>query len=505
MTTSPTTFAVSLRQAASVGVLAAAVSLAFLGSRGLYETTEGRYAECAREMLETGNYMEPTLGYRPHWTKPPLTYWAIAGGMRLLGVNAWGARAFGAVAFVLTALLVSLIGRQLFDTATGWLAGVIYATSAFPVFGAWTVSTDTLLTLWETLAVAAYLAAWHATDARARRIRLLGMWIAFGLGFATKGPPALLPLAALAVWQRGDPARPSLWRWPGIVAFLLVGLSWYVLVSVRHHGLLGYFVGTEVMDRVAAGNVHNKGWYKGLTLLLPVLLLGNGVWLFPAARITWKARASLRIATLRAWLHTTPGASFALLWVAIPFAVFALSRSKLPLYVLPLCVPVTLLLARLLTAQGFHTPRAVGWWAAAAAGSLIAAKALAAQVGSEADMRPVAELCHRVAPPKARFVLVQKSKCHGLQFYLNGNLERITLTGTEPWANGRLRDLVADIASPTDRPRVLIVPSGLETVLATALGKDAAALHAAHANGFAVLPPQASPTPKMTPIAESLP
>ncbi|MCK4510708.1 glycosyltransferase, partial [bacterium] len=70
-------------------VLAALLAFAFQGSRGLYETTEGRYAESAREMLETGDWLVPRLDYEPHWTKPPLTYWALAGGMALLGENEW--------------------------------------------------------------------------------------------------------------------------------------------------------------------------------------------------------------------------------------------------------------------------------------------------------------------------------------------------------------------------------------------------------------------------------
>jgi 4-amino-4-deoxy-L-arabinose transferase-like glycosyltransferase len=56
------------------------ITSVFQGSRGLYETTEGRYAECGREMLIAGKYLEPTLDFKPHWTKPPMTYWAIAGG-----------------------------------------------------------------------------------------------------------------------------------------------------------------------------------------------------------------------------------------------------------------------------------------------------------------------------------------------------------------------------------------------------------------------------------------
>lgn len=49
---------------------ASAAAAAFHGARGLYETTEGRYAECAREMAQAGTWLEPVLNGHPHWTKP---------------------------------------------------------------------------------------------------------------------------------------------------------------------------------------------------------------------------------------------------------------------------------------------------------------------------------------------------------------------------------------------------------------------------------------------------
>ncbi|KPK99456.1 MAG: hypothetical protein AMK75_06425, partial [Planctomycetes bacterium SM23_65] len=83
-------------------VLAVVLAFGFLGTRGLYETTEGRYAEAAREMIETGDWLVPRLDYEPHWAKPPLTYWALAGGMMLLGENEWGVRLAPALAYLVT-------------------------------------------------------------------------------------------------------------------------------------------------------------------------------------------------------------------------------------------------------------------------------------------------------------------------------------------------------------------------------------------------------------------
>ena len=80
-----------------------AVCAAFMGNmnRGLMETTEGRYAECAREMVETGNYLEPTLNYAPHWTKPPMAYWSMAAGIKILGNTEAGVRLASGLAFLI--------------------------------------------------------------------------------------------------------------------------------------------------------------------------------------------------------------------------------------------------------------------------------------------------------------------------------------------------------------------------------------------------------------------
>ncbi|NLF56030.1 MAG: hypothetical protein GX580_00150, partial [Candidatus Hydrogenedens sp.] len=61
-------------------LLAVVLGFAFQGSRGLYESTEGRYTECARQSMAAGSLLEPVLNGEHHWTKPPLTYIVIAAG-----------------------------------------------------------------------------------------------------------------------------------------------------------------------------------------------------------------------------------------------------------------------------------------------------------------------------------------------------------------------------------------------------------------------------------------
>jgi hypothetical protein len=80
---------------AALGALALLLvfALAFLGSRGLYSPDEGRYTGVALEMLRLGDWLHPHLHpEQPHYTKPPLTYWAIASSVGVLGENEWAAR-----------------------------------------------------------------------------------------------------------------------------------------------------------------------------------------------------------------------------------------------------------------------------------------------------------------------------------------------------------------------------------------------------------------------------
>ena len=74
-------------------VVVVAVRLATLPAYPLLDPTESRYAEIARMMLETGNWLVPQVDYGvPFWGKPPLSMWLSAAAMAVLGVNEFAAR-----------------------------------------------------------------------------------------------------------------------------------------------------------------------------------------------------------------------------------------------------------------------------------------------------------------------------------------------------------------------------------------------------------------------------
>jgi 4-amino-4-deoxy-L-arabinose transferase-like glycosyltransferase len=434
-------------------VLAVALAFGFQGSRGLYETTEGRYAEAAREMIETGDWLVPTLDYEPHWSKPPLTYWALAGGMLLLGENEWGVRLAPAVAYLLVAWAVFGLGSSMWDRRTALAAALVYATAPLAVLAATSVSTDPLLAAWEALAALAYWRALASRGARSPRSWIVLFWLFVGLGFLTKGPPALLTLLAVLVYHgwRSATGRPSpaLASPTGLLVFAVVGLSWYVAVALREEGLLGRLLREEVVDRVASSRFRrNPEWHHALSVLVLPFVLGLGAWLglVPPVWRAWRER----IGGSPWWreLARREALLFCAIWIAAPLLVLSFSKSRLPLYVLPFLPAAALILGRGIAVAGSagrlrSAPVAV---AVCSAVVLLAVKGIAGGIEVESDIRPVYEHLRRVAGESPSVYAYELRDEYGLMFYLDGRLVRVSGGPGEPWAAVDRNRLVVSLA-----------------------------------------------------------
>jgi 4-amino-4-deoxy-L-arabinose transferase-like glycosyltransferase len=412
----------------ALAALLALVAFAFQGTRGIWEPDEGRYTAVGLNMLESGDWLVPTLdGEHPHLTKPPITYWAIAAGIALLGHDEWGARLPGALAFVGTGLLVFGLGRRL-CAAKPWLPAVVWSLSLGPVIAANIVSTDALLMFFETAAMFAFVEAW-SRDGAGRQRWVLAMWVAWGLAFMTKGPPGMLPLLAmvafLAVHDRAG--LRGLFRPAGLAAFALVAFTWFGIIVYQQPDRLGYFLGYEVYDRVFTG-VHrrNSEWYGGFEIYLPVLLVGALPWWAFALAACGGPRAAWR--RLRERVGSRDRSLLLLLyWFLVPLAVFFLARSRLQLYILPLFVPLALLLARPLASWGWLDDRRTAWVAGVTAALLLAAKGTLAYWPANRDARAMASAIRQATDlaQVEELAFVGMRPFYGLRLYLDTKIESV--------------------------------------------------------------------------------
>ncbi|WP_052949705.1 ArnT family glycosyltransferase [Dyella japonica] len=408
------------------------LGFAFQGSRGLWSPDEGRYVGVALQMMDSGNYLAPA--YSPaslNFSKPPLTYWVIAASLHLFGRNTWAARMPYALAYLATLALLFAMGKRT-SPSKPWLPSLVYATSLFTFFSANIISTDVLLTLTEGLAVFGFiLHTWPQGDGERRR-GLIVMWLGFGLAFLTKGPPGLLPLLsviAFAATCGGARAVVRLLHPAGLVIFLLVGFTWYAVVILRYPGLLHYFLHQEVYGRIfTAMHKRHAGAFGWAVAFLPVLVLGTIPWWRGLAR---SVRDMLKPATWTQWRNERSIQLFLVLWFALPFVIFCLAQSRLPLYLLPLFLPLALFTAsRMERTFDVGSPRTIGllatWLVLLLATKAVAAygfktgvdnrhaaKQIAATMGA-ADYRALVFL-----EEATDTYAVEEQTLWGLRFYLN--------------------------------------------------------------------------------------
>jgi 4-amino-4-deoxy-L-arabinose transferase-like glycosyltransferase len=433
-----------------IAVLAVVLALLFVGSRGIWDPDEGRYTNVALHMLDSGDWIDPHRSSEvSHWTKPPLTYWAIASSVAVFGHNAGAARLPSALAYLLCVWLAWRIARLL-APGSERQAALLYATMLLPFGAAQMITTDYVLAACETLAMWGFVEARFGEDARHSRPAppwLALMWIGFGLAFLAKGPPGLLPLLAIVTFDLLTPGRvrPRLLQWWSLPLFALVAAPWYAAVMLRNPGLFDYFIGNEVVDRFATNDFARHGeWYGWIAIYLPTLLVGTLPW--TPALLRW---ARTLPASLRSWRQPSnrAGDGTALLltlWLLLPLLVFCVSRSRLPLYILPLFMPLALLAARQRLAEGKALPR---WrWLLLWAGCLLALKFAASMWPTHKDARAWAEAIRARAPgPISQIEIVEDMARYGLHLHLHAEVEKLSLRAQpQPRFNPEYDEDIAD-------------------------------------------------------------
>ncbi|MYN47724.1 phospholipid carrier-dependent glycosyltransferase [Pseudoduganella sp. FT93W] len=106
-------------------------SIWVLDIRSLVPPDEGRYAEMAREMFVTGDWITTCLNGIKYFEKPPLHMWMSAVAYALFGIGEWQARLWNGVCGIMGVLLVGYTGRKLFGGQVGFYAASILASMLF--------------------------------------------------------------------------------------------------------------------------------------------------------------------------------------------------------------------------------------------------------------------------------------------------------------------------------------------------------------------------------------
>lgn len=345
------------------------IFLFLLGTRGLNEPDEGRYAEIGREMVETGDWLVPRIWYVPHLEKPPLTYWLTGAAIAAFGINEWAIRLPFALAGLSGVWAVYLLGRSLGGRRVGQWAALILSCSLLYFAIARMVMTDMLLLQFVCWAIYFGWRAWRCLDepnpeevdegqedadftpaqlARGRMAKhsflwQLAAWVMCAGGFLAKGP-LVFPLVAFALApllfrNHTDRRRLSIVAIgvvPGLTLWATLALPWFLFLFERVPGSFEYMVGNQVGHALDAAAKNRGG---PIYFFVPILVFGFLPW---TILLGWLWRrdhwSALPPAQKDGWLMLS-------CWAVFTFVLFSLNSAKLPHYILPMMPALALLVA----------------------------------------------------------------------------------------------------------------------------------------------------------------
>jgi 4-amino-4-deoxy-L-arabinose transferase-like glycosyltransferase len=327
--------------------LALPLLLVRLGAKDVWEASEGRPLESAREMRAHGDWLVQYTNGQVDLTKPPVYAWLTGLAFAALGDSEFAGRLPSVLASLGCLGAAYVLGRRRGGPRAGFLAGLLLLTTAKFLWQARLAELETLLALGVLWAYVAFDAAIEL-DPGARRTRLFAaFWAAAGFAFAVKGPVALLLVlpgaVAGATWSgRGRALRSSAFL-ATLPIWAVVALSWYAAVVGRDRAALDTFLSFARGDNV--GHLRDPSYYL---LNYPLYALPGLFAVVPGLGLPWsrpldaESRRRVRL----------PWAAF-----AATFVLQAALHAKQTHYLIPTVFPMGCVLGGVWLDRWLASPR----------------------------------------------------------------------------------------------------------------------------------------------------
>lgn len=171
-------------------ITGALVYIPYLGMVNLFDWDEINFAESAREMIVSGDYLNVQINFMSFWEKPPLFIWFQVLSMKIFGINEFAARFPNALCGIITLLILFRTGKQLYDASFGWTWVITYLGSVLPFFYFKSGIIDPWFNLFIFLGIIYFIKYLRNLSRRTAALMLSAFFI--GLAIMTKGPVALL-------------------------------------------------------------------------------------------------------------------------------------------------------------------------------------------------------------------------------------------------------------------------------------------------------------------------
>jgi 4-amino-4-deoxy-L-arabinose transferase-like glycosyltransferase len=306
----------------------------------LMDKTEARYAEIARIMAETGNWVTPQIDYGiPFWAKPPLSTWLSAISIKILGVNEFAVRFPSFIISILLLLLMKPIAKRLKISLI--IPAVILFTIPEFLLHVGVVSTDMSLLLSLSCIMIAFWEGFHEGKTYWKYL----FFAAIGVGLLAKGPIVIVltgpPIFVWALLFKNLKRIFTNFPWiKGTLVVLLIAVPWYYLAEKRTPGFIDYFIVGEHFKRFFDSTW--KGDKYGFPKMQPLGI----IWVFLLGlSVPWIIFLINKVIKLKKTFFKNSWLTYLFFWIIWTPIFFTTSKSLIHTYILPTSVPLALFVA----------------------------------------------------------------------------------------------------------------------------------------------------------------
>lgn len=316
-------------------LLTALVYLFTLGGYSLIDPDEGRYAEVAREMVETGDYITPHLNYVKFFDKPALPYWLTSISFHLFGINEFATRLSPALLALLGMFYLYKLASIIYNKRAGLITSLIIGTSLLYFLISHITITDMPLAFFITLSLSGFYIGYIE---RSRDYLLF--YCGMALALLSKGLIGIIFPCGIIFWWSIFTKKWEIYKevitLKSIMLFFAIALPWFIIVCYKNPDFFHYFFVRQHFIRylTTADNRYEPFWF-----FIPIIILG----FLPWAGFIW---TSFKESFLLLW--TPPSKQkdselFLLMWFMFIFLFFSASKSKLVPYIIPVFSPLAVL------------------------------------------------------------------------------------------------------------------------------------------------------------------
>ncbi len=287
---------------------------------------ESFYAESAREMLESGNFLEIYFNYEPRFNKPPMTYWMVALSYLIFGVNEFATR----IPIVLSALgsniLIYLIGKELYGKKVAVVSAAVMVFSFQFVINSRYASPEVPLTFFFTLTLYFFIIGYK----RKKFLYILLSYISLGLVVLTKGFPYIAVIGGIVIvyllFENSFKVKDFLRDLKfihleiGLPIVFIIGFSWYIYMYLKFGSS---FVETTLEETIKRAVGKKSKGFSDLFFYVIAILWG----FLPYSLFFYYG-------LVRFFKEGKKELLFPVVWFGVMFVIFTAAKGKIPVYII---------------------------------------------------------------------------------------------------------------------------------------------------------------------------